>query len=436
MKSIRVTLVAMLVAAFTLVSFLAALLGYRASMDKAEELLDSQLRYVAEILQAVDVGGAPHQMAPNTEGLAFQVWRDGSLVRYSSGLGNTPITRLEAGYGYANFAGFRWRTLARAGDGDTWYLVAERADLRYILAERVIMESILPLLTWIPVAAVVIWVLVGWGLRPLRSLSEQINRKASDDLSSLSFPDPPAELVPVIRSTDALLARLSSTLERERDFASHAAHELRTPVSGMKVHLHNLSEELPAHHSLAHLHSDVARMQHLVEQILDLARSQPDLIGKTFAAVDLHHLAERTTASLWPDFAEAGVSLSLSGQSCVVHGDEGLLETLLRNLLENACKYGGRGVEVEVLTTDTGQGPVLTVVDNGPGIPPHERERVFSRFYRAVAGDRETVSGAGLGLAIVMQVAQLHGAKVALGDRNGTSGLSVEVTFPRTDAQG
>ncbi|MBN7798096.1 sensor histidine kinase [Parahaliea mediterranea] len=435
MKSIRASLVAMLVAAFTLVSFLAALLGYRASMDKAEDLLDSQLRYVAEILQAVDTTGAAARAAPDTEGLAFQVWREGSLVRYSAGLDEAPIVRLETGYGYANFAGFRWRTLARSDGAGTWYLVAERADLRYILAERVIMESILPLLTWIPVAAVVIWVLVGWGLRPLRALSEQINRKASDDLSPLSFPDPPTELAPVIRSTDALLARLSSALQRERDFASHAAHELRTPVSGMKVHLHNLSEELPAHPSLAHLRSDVARMQHLVEQILDLARSQPEQIGRSFVTVDLHHLAERVTASLWPDFTEAGVSLSLAGQACQVHGDEGLLETLLRNLLENACKYGGRGVEVEVFTTDSAQGPVLTVVDSGPGIPPHERERVFSRFYRAVDSDRKAVSGAGLGLAIVMQIAQLHGATVALGEREGGAGLSVEITFPRAGVQ-
>ncbi|GAB3288439.1 ATP-binding protein [Parahaliea aestuarii] len=432
MTSIRIALVAMLIAAFTLVSFLAALLGYRASMDKAEELLDTQLRYAVEILRYSEADDVLQAEQPSSDGLAFQVWRDGRLLHRAGISGEQAMARFAPGYDYANFDGFRWRTLTVAGADDTWYQVAERADLRYTLAERVVLASILPLLTWLPVAAILIWFLVGWGLAPLRALSQQINRKASDDLEPLVFPAPPAELQQLVHSTNALLARLSSALQRERDFASHAAHELRTPISGLKIHLHNLSQDLPANHpSLAHTRADVSRMQHLVEQVLDLSRTQPELMRGQFDSVDLHSLAERVSASLWPVFTEAGLSLSLGGGSCVVAGDEGMLDTLLRNLLDNARKYAGRGSEVEVSTGRRDGQACLVVADNGPGIPAAEREQVFRRFYRVDGGSG--AGGAGLGLAIVWQIAQLHGAEVALEAPATGSGLVVVVRFPHTD---
>ncbi|TXS96674.1 HAMP domain-containing protein [Parahaliea maris] len=465
MTSIRVSLVAMLIAAFTLVSFLAALLGYRASMDRAEELLDTQLRYAVDILRYHDAVGAeatgansperqidsperqidspePGADSPGPEGdkslqpgegFAFQVWRDDQLLQHAGVPGSEPMASFDAGFDYANFGGFRWRTLTVAGADGTWYQVAERADLRFTLAERVVMESVLPLLTWLPVAAVLIWFLVGWGLAPLRSLSQQINRKASDDLEPLVFPTPPVELRPVVGSTNALLARLSSALQRERDFASHAAHELRTPISGLKIHLHNLSQDLSADHpSLCHIRADVDRMQHLVEQLLDISRTQPELMRGHFATVNLHALAERVAASLWPLFSEAGLSLSLGGEDCTVQGDEVMLDTLLRNLLDNARKYAGRGSEVEVTTgMDEGR-PCLVVTDDGPGIPAAERDQVFRRFYRV--DDSSGVGGAGLGLAIVWQIAQLHGAEVRLDTPPPGKGLAVRVYFPVAEA--
>lgn len=448
MTSIRVSLVAMLIAAFTLVSFLAALLGYRASMDRAEDLLDTQLRYAVDILRYQEGGVArvngpgPEADSPEPgtnrlesgEGFAFQVWRNGQLLQQVGVPGREPMARFESGYDYANFGGFRWRTLSVAGADGTWYQVAERADLRFTLAERVVMESVLPLLTWLPVAAVLIWFLVGWGLAPLRSLSQQINRKASDDLEPLVFPTPPAELRPVVGSTNALLARLSSALQRERDFASHAAHELRTPISGLKIHLHNLSQDLPADHpSLAHMRADIDRMQHLVEQVLDLSRTQPELMRGHFASVNLHALAERVAASLWPLFSDAGLSLSLGGGDCAVHGDEVMLDTLLRNLLDNARKYAGRGSEVEVTTGVFEGRPCLVVTDDGPGIPAARREQVFRRFYRL--DDSSGVGGAGLGLAIVWQIAQLHGAQVQLDTPPSGRGLAVRVCFPPVEGE-
>ncbi len=431
MKSIRTSLVIMLVAAFTLVSFLAALNGYRASMEKAEELLDAQLRYASDILASVGPGySAEPGIVNGAEGFVFQVWDGTDLLLRSASAPPGPLTPFIAGYRYVNFAGYRWRTLTVASGEQRWSMVAERADVRHLLAESVVLESVTPLLLWLPVAALLIWVVVGWGLAPLRDLSRQINRKASDDLAPLQYAQPPAELRQVIESTNGLLLRLAGALQREKHFASHAAHELRTPISALKIHLHNLEDEIGSDSSaLAHANAGVERMQHLVEQLLDLARTQPELIKANFHSMDLHALAQRVTANCWPEFEARRQSLSLTGSAVFMQGDEAMLEILVRNLLDNARKYTPAGGEIAVFAGQREGRVVLEVADSGPGIPEAERERVFERFYRV--GDRlqDGVAGAGLGLAIVQHIIQLHGARISLGASPLGSGLAVTVTF-------
>jgi two-component system sensor histidine kinase QseC len=431
MNSIRTTLVTMLVAAFTLVSFLAALNGYLSSMSEAEKLLDKQLRYASDILLATSAGDTTGVAAlERTDEFAFQVWRDDVLVLRSPGAPDSPINDLVEGFRYANFSGYRWRTLTRAAAG-TWYTVAERADLRHTLAEKVVLESVLPLLLWLPVSALLVWVLVGWGLRPLRDLSAQINLRRSDDLQAIEYDEPPRELVQLIDSTNSLLSRLAAAFEREKHFASHAAHELRTPLSVLKVHLHNLADELPAGHAgLAHANAGVERMHHLVEQILDLNRTNPEIIKTNFQPVDLHTLAQRVTATAWPAFSDRQQTLSLSGESVTMVGDEVMLETLLQNLLNNARKYTPPGGEIEVFVARVDDVARLRVEDSGPGIAPGERAKVFERFYRVSNAGNSDAKGSGLGLAIVQHIVQLHNARIRLDDSRFDSGLAVTVDFP------
>jgi len=436
MNSIRASLVAMLVAAFTLVSFLATLNAYRSSLAETEKLLDAQLQHVSGLLRLHsdrgEVPSAPSESEPESEPeseLTYQVWRGDMLLRRSSRAPDAMINELAEGFRYANFGGYRWRTLTRlAPDGD-WYVVAQRADLRHTLAERAALASVQPLLMWLPVSAVLVWVLVGWGLRPLRELSRQINLRRSDDLAPIRYVDPPRELVQLVSSTNSLFSRLAASFEREKHFAAHAAHELRTPLSALKVHLHNLSLDLPPDHpGLAHANAGVERMQHLIKQILDLNRTNPEIIEAKFRKVDLHSLAQRVTAEVWPDFAVRQQSLSLAGESVTLFGDESMLETMLLNLLDNAGKYTPRGGEIDVFAGRVGDGVELRVVDSGPGIPETERDRVFERFYRG-SGDA-VVSGSGLGLAIVHHIAVLHGAVIRLERSHFPSGLAVIVAFP------
>ena len=431
MNSIRVSLVTMLVAAFSLTSFLAALNGYRSSVVETQKLMDSQLRQTGAILEAANFSSNSRQLPiePNSQ-FIFEIWHDGERLSSPAQLPIYSVDNIKEGFRDTNYSGYRWRTLTRKVDANSWYVVGERADLRNALAERVALESIIPLLLWLPVAALLIWVLVGWGLRPLRNLSAQINLKRSDDLEPIYEDKPPAELVQLINSTNSLLSRLSASFEREKHFASHAAHELRTPLSVLKVHLHNLAGELPANHSgLAHANAGVERMHHLVEQILDLNRTNPDIIQRNFKPLDLHSLAQRVTAAMWPSFSRKNQAISLDGHTVMMSGDESVLETLLQNLLDNASKYTPEAGDINVTVgLDAGR-PFLRVEDSGPGISSDEQARVFERFYRGEENGRLVESGSGLGLSIVAHIVQLHNAQISLGDSQYKSGLAVTVLF-------
>lgn len=430
-NTLRAHLAIMLMAAFTLISFLAALNGYLSSMKEAEKLMDNQLHHASEVLMLNNQATSQAVIAIQYgDDFSFQMWRNNHLLLRSALAPETPINDFQDGFQYSNFSGYRWRTFTQH-QGDRWAIVAERADLRHLLAEKVVLESIMPLLLWLPVSALMIWVLVGLGLKPLEKLSQQINLKRSDDLSAIEYANPPQELVQLIDSTNSLLGRLTSSFEREKNFSSHAAHELRTPLSVLKVHLHNMAKDLPIdHQGLECANEGVRRMHHLVEQILDLNRVNPEVIEANFNPLDLHKLAQRVTASCWLEFADKKQTLSLNGGSVFIDGDDGLIETLLQNLLDNARKYTPENGSIEVFTSQLGDKARLQIADTGPGIPVDQREQVFKRFYRFDSQGFNNVIGAGLGLAIVQYIVQIHHAKIMLSQHTSTGGLLVTVDFP------
>lgn len=429
MKSIRSYLVVMLVAVFSLVSFVAAINGYLSSMREAELLLDKQLAYASDLLRLANRDDRPvYPVTQDEQEIAFQVWRGEQLLISSSSAPTGSIGDFTPGYRFANFAGYRWRTFTSVDQRGDVYIVAERADQRHRVAEKVVLESVLPLLLSLPLAAALVWIVVSWGLKPLRELSRQINARASDALDPVALDRTPSELAQLVASMNALLARLSAAFEREQHFASHAAHELRTPLSVLKVHLHNLAGEVaPGNVALAHANAGVERMHHLVEQLLDLNRTNPEMLRVNFTELNLHALAQRVTADAWPSFEERALTLSLEGDAAMIRGDEALLETLLINLLDNARKYTPAGGEVRVDVLNEHGSAILAVEDSGPGIAAQHRERVFERFYRA-AGSRGNDPGSGLGLAIVRHIVQVHEASVELGSSE-LGGLQVRIVF-------
>lgn len=441
MSSIRRFLVVVLLATITLINFLAAVHGYRTSMAEAEMLFDFQLADIAAVLAvtASRTAGDTALLTGTEEGvrsIAFQVWH-GGVLEASSGTAMedsaAPIAPLVAGYADVNFDGYRWRAFSRyVESGDRWLIVAQRADIRFALAETIIIESVLPTILGLPLVGLLIWLIVGRGLWPLRALANEMGNKRSDDLSPLAGLDPPKELAVLIGSINDLLRRLDASFEREKRFAADAAHELRTPISVLKVRLHNLLRDADRDDlSLNSLESAVERMGRSVEQVLMLYRTTPTQFAANFEEVDLATMARQIIAEVYPQLEAKQQQIELVGDNVKMQGDSFAVQTLLMNLVENASKYSGDGGEIRVIIERRADKATLTVEDSGPGIPPDQYDMVFERFYRLV-GDRHdsTVPGSGIGLAIVQHIAEIHGATISLGDSSFATGLAVTVSFP------
>ncbi len=313
--------------------------------------------------------------------------------------------------------------------------VAQAIDEREAIATRTALRTLLPFLVLIPLLGVMIWYGVGRGLSPLDAMSRALGRRRADALAPLAERGLPEELKPLAASLNALLARLDAALAAQRRFTADAAHELRTPLAALKLQLdvaRRVGDDPARVAAYDDLEGGVQRAAHLVDQLLTLARVEPEALAARAADCDLTALAKDAIVARGALAAEKRVDLGLAREADVrVRGDPASLAILLSNLLDNALRYtpaGGR-IDVAVDRDDDG-GAVLVVADDGPGIPADERERVFDRFFR---GADAGTAGSGLGLSIVKRIADAHGATIALGDPPAGTGLVVTVRFPAPD---
>jgi len=450
-SSIRVFLIAALLSSIALVIFVASLRGYQRSMDELQTLFDDQLLQKAGLLghyvraqQAV--GSAPAESidpfpAGGKSSLLYQVWRaaDRRSVLRSAGTPETALLESAAGFQEMNFHGYRWRALVmQDAESGLWLLLAERDDLRYKIADRVVIAVLTPVVLGLPVLALIIWWVVSRGLRPISRLATELERREAGDLAAIELRDLPRELEVLANSANELLRRLEASFQREKRFAADAAHELRTPIAAIRVHLQNLVDELDEPgHSLQKLGEGVERLSHLVEQTLVLNRVAPDQYMANFVPLDLYLIAQQVIADLYPQVEAKQQEIQLEGGATEIRGDRFGIEMLVLNLVSNAIKYTPAAGRIDVAVYRLGDRVYLDVMDSGPGIPAGEYQRVFERFYR-VGGDRHNsgVTGCGLGLSIVQRIVTLHGAEIELGPSRFASGLKVTVIFPRNDRPG
>jgi two-component system sensor histidine kinase QseC len=409
-------------------------------MAEAERLFDRQLDDIATVLAAsAEDMESDGRIRGTDRSIAFQIWYPDRAASASGVAPPEQLAPLQPGYHDVNFDGYRWRALVRYEESDArWLIVAQRTDVRFQLAESIIIESVLPIILGLPIEGLLIWLIVGRGLEPLRQLATEMAGKRSDDLSPLSDSQRPRELDVVTDSINALLRRLDAAFEREKRFAADAAHELRTPLSVLKVQLHNLLRDAAADNTqLQSLQAAVDRMGHSVEQVLTLYRMTPDQFAAKIVQLDLASLARTAIAELYPQIEAQGQQIELIGEQALMPGDVFAVHTLLINLLDNASKYSGKGGEIRVHVASAADHVVLRIEDSGSGIPAAERERVFERFYR-VGGDRHKsgVTGSGIGLAIVRHIAEMHHAVIELAESSLGSGLAVIVRFPTPGVAG
>ena len=441
MKSIKLYLVVAILSTITLLSFLAALHGYQASVAAADKLFDDQLKETSKLLEMIAPQAAADERHigkfQHSDRLVVQIWRREQLL-LSNGP-REPIGEFKAGFAYNNFDGYRWRSYARYDPRyDRWLIIAERSDKRFLLAELIARESIVPVVISLPIAAFIIWIIIRSGFALLEQLANDLAKKKADDLSPIIYDAMPRELAPVIYSVNALFARLADAFDREKRFAADAAHELRTPIAALRINLHNLKFELDDHaEKIEAVNQDVLRLEYLVEQILSLYRTTPAHFQARLNRVDLYQVVQEVIVDMYNEFENKAQTIELSGESSLLVGDASALSILTLNLLTNANKYTPAGGSIGVRVEQNDRDIILVVADTGPGIPLADHERVFDRFYR-VGGDQHgsNQSGCGLGLSIVKHIVFLHHANIRLASPDLGTGLIVTVSFPKVSEDG
>jgi two-component system OmpR family sensor kinase len=430
-SSLRARLLASLLAGVVLVGATGGWIVYRNALAEADAFFDYHLRQTALILRDEPVEYLLAPRLPSTDAsydFVVQVWSlDGVRVYLSRPHAVLPqITTL--GFSTEKTREGRWRVFGVQAITRV-IQVAQPMSVREQRAAELALQTLKPFALLLPVLALVIWIAVGHALEPLRRLTGQVKARRVDALDGLPATQLPDEVQPLVRALNDLLGRLRAALERERAFMADAAHELRTPLTALHLQMGMLARadsEAEREAAMGTLSAGVQRAIRLIEQMLALARQEPR-VESPRVAVRLDELAREIVAELVP-LADAGrIDLGIAAaQPATVAGDGDALRTLLRNLVDNAVRYTPAGGRVDVTVESTAAGPRLTVTDDGPGIPPAERMRVFDRFYRR-AGTSPT--GSGLGLAIVKAIADAHGASVALEEGPDGKGLAVTVTF-------
>jgi signal transduction histidine kinase len=414
------------------------LLGFRAATGEINEVYDSQLAISAQSLltaarnqgSAASVSGAPPPAADGGEegGIdeyarwhSFRVWKDGRVVLASPNAPAGPPG--PAGYRSVSAGNDTWRVYS-LGQGGYTVETRENVKARGEEIDKILTSLILPMALLLPVIAAVLWFGIRLGLRGLRGFAAAVASRSPDDLSRIDS-DVPGEMAPVVEAVNGLLERLEESLDQERAFTDNAAHELRTPLAVLKAQAEvvagarNAAERSAA---IAELELGVRRAARVLEQLLTLARlrhAPPQVTD-----IRLMDQAREAIKDVYPSAAPKGIALRLAGdEAATARTDPALLHLILRNVLDNAAKYGPADSAVDICVAE-GQ---IIVRDRGPGVSAGEREKVFTRFYRA----HDAVEpGSGLGLSIVRTAARQLGCAVELFTPRDGGGLGVRINFP------
>ncbi|MDX1697069.1 MAG: ATP-binding protein [Thiohalobacterales bacterium] len=365
--------------------------------------------------------------------IVFQVWSGDNRKLLASP--DAPISRIPyPGEDYADVSidGEDWRVLGLELGTGMHVVVAQQVAARNALIAQISGEVIEPLGLSMALAIVLIWFGVQGGLAPLRHLASEIAGRNEQSLAPLPAANYPVEIRAVVDELNSMFSRLEAALERNGRFTADAAHELRTPLAGLRIQAQaaqRAGDEATRQHALQQLMVGVDRTDHIIDQLLTLSRIDPERERAGFSSVDLRALASDTVDEYQSRSGGLGVTLAFSGkgEAVFVRGNSELLRIMCRNLVDNAVRYTPRGGEVGVdILAATGR-VELVVEDTGPGIPPDQRAAVLERFHRLPGTE---VSGSGLGLAIVETIAAVHEAHLELSDREGGPGLRVSVSIP------
>jgi len=313
--------------------------------------------------------------------------------------------------------------------------MSETIHQRQALIRGILANIVIPQLLLIMIAVAAVWFALKQGLAPLERLRQEVMRRKRGDLSQLDGGQAPEEVRPLIEAVNDLLTRLKQVMQAQQRFVADAAHQLRTPFAGLKTQSElalRESEPERKQHALEYILTSTRHGIRLVNQLLALARNEPGGQNTdSFISLNLDQLAQECTVN-WVQMAlEKNIDLGYEGASVTaeVQGDAASLTEMLNNLIDNAIRYTPAGGHITVSVSAMQRWVQLSIEDNGPGIEPQYRERVFERFYRILGSGQ---SGSGLGLSIVAEVAKRHNTELKLESGSGGIGTRISISFPRT----
>lgn len=439
--SIKRFLLIYITLAIVLIYALIGFTSYQMSKEELDELYDANLKQVASAITAqhLAMNDIPHLYNNNQFGTEINIQgeeqfyvrildKNGTVLYHSHSALDVPLPTA-LGFSTLQTQDKKWRFFVVNAKQQT-IQVAQLLNLRTNTIKEIAWSLITSQLLFIPVLVLLIFLTIRKALLPLSALSNQIQQRESNDLLPFNIEKTPLEIKPLVQSLNVFMEKVSTMVSVLKRFTTDAAHELRTPITALKLQL-TLIEQANTQQERAfaikNMKNGIARSEQLVSQLLTLARIEPNNQTRDIKPFNLLSLAKDSIAELLPLAQEKNIDLGLiTSDEIEVLGVLHELKILISNLIDNAIRYTPNNGRIDIAVFSNATNIIFQVADTGPGIPDEEIERVFERFYR---GENNNISGSGLGLSIVNEIAIQHHAKVELINLN--PGLSFKVIFTK-----
>ena len=428
--SLRGRLLWFVLVAILLAAVLQAITAYRGALQQADAMFDDHLQQVARSMRSGAPMGGPFEESTDESGfdLYVQIWGpDGTQLFRSSRSALPP--RAVLGFSDVEANGNRYRVYSLQTPLQT-VQIAQDLSARTARAQALAAKAVLPFALLTPLLMLAVWWVISRSLAPIERARKQVAGRAADDFSPLPNTDLPDEVRPLVNELNLLFGRVRSAFDAQKNFVADAAHELRSPLTALKLQAQALrkdDDDLATREAgVARLNQGIDRAIRLVEQLLTLAREEASSGTSAFEPVDLINTVRLAVADMLPQAQLKHIDLGLvQSEAAWVRGQPEALRMALRNLLENAIKYTPADGQIDISIEVVSGQALLALDDSGPGISPDLRSRVFDRFFRA--GEALAETGSGLGLAIVKTIADRHDATLRLDRSTRLGGLRAEL---------
>jgi two-component system, OmpR family, sensor kinase len=433
MRSLRLRLILLLGMLIVGSAALLFLTTFQAALQNANRLFDYHMEQMAHVIQNSGLEEIPWyslSKAPtNNFDFVLQIWNKEGAKVYQTRVYRLLPEQAKLGFSNESLDSGEWRIYATQNESQI-VQVAQNISARRDQAISFAIRTLWPVIPVSILLFIAAWSVVSASLYPLNRISQDIAKRSSESLDPVEINNIPKEVQPLVQELNLLLNRMDQALQSQQRFVADAAHELRSPITALKLQVQTLAranDEVSRNQGIARLLGGIDRISRLVEQLLALARHEPLSQQFEMEDISLNACLDQAIADVWPFMASKDIEMRQGkNERVAMRGEAGSVRILIRNLLDNAARYIPEGGTIQTDLEQDKDGILLTIQDSGSGIPRAERGRVFDRFFR-VPGTEQT--GTGLGLAIVKAIAERYKGTVEL-DSAELGGLMVKVRFP------